>query len=200
MYSTEDLYINTHMAEWCDISLSLYKEFAESCLFNKTFRYYLENEQIIDVQFKEWAMHHLWAIHHIDYKIVKDDLFRKIDEGLTFDTFMASPKTKKRLIDYRDRIRMFSCIYMILKNGNLFYVHGGILKGTKVKVDYIKSSIIDTKDVNIGMRCIEGIYVPITMLIDRAINPKKTIDGLIEVKVLKLEIIESGKVIDSVTY
>lgn len=200
MYSTKDLYSNNHMAEWSDISLALYKDFAVSCLFSKTFRYHLESGDLIDVEFKEWAMHHLWAIHHIDYKISKDDLFQQIDDGLSFDMFMSSPKTKKRLIDYRDRIRMFSCIYTVLKNGNLFYVHEGILNGTKVKVDYIKSSIIDTKGVNVGMRFIDEVYVPITILIDRAINPQKTTQGLKEVKVIKLEIIENHQVVDTVIY
>ncbi len=200
MYNTNDLYKNTHMAEWSNISLALYKDFAKNCLFDKTFRYFLDNESTIDVEFKEWAMHHLWAIHHIDYKISKKDLFDEIDNGLSFDRLMSSSETKKRLMNYRDRLRMFSCIYTILKNGNLFYVHEGVLEGTRIKVDYLKSSIIDTKGANIGMRFIDGAYVPITLLIDRAINPRKTVEGLRRIRVTKLEIIENDQIIDVIIY
>lgn len=187
------------MAGWSDISLQLYKDFSTIHLFPKIFRYHLANNTVIDVAFKEWAMHHLWAIHHIDYRIDKHNLFNKIDAGLSFATFARDRQMKRRLMDYRDRLRMFSCIYMILKTGTLFYVHNGVLSGTKVKIDYIKSEIIDTKGVNIGMRYEDGVYVPITMLIDRAINPTKTTQGLSAIPVLKLEIIERGAVIETIT-
>ena len=53
MLTKEQLYVQNTMPEWSDISLALYKEFTVDCLFPKTFRFYLDNEQIIDVQFKE---------------------------------------------------------------------------------------------------------------------------------------------------
>ncbi len=59
MLTKEQLYDQNTMPKWTDISLELYKEFSMDCLFPKTFRYYLENEMIIDVKFKEWAMKHL---------------------------------------------------------------------------------------------------------------------------------------------
>ncbi len=70
MLTKEQLYTQATMPEWKDISLKLYKDFSVECLFPKVFRYYLENEQIIEVAFKEWAMKHLWAIHHIDSRTV----------------------------------------------------------------------------------------------------------------------------------
>lgn len=79
-------------------NIRLYKEFAIDCLFLKTFRYYLDNEQIIDVQFKEWAMKHLWAIHHIDSRIDKDKLFEEIDNGLSISHFRATPAMRKKEI------------------------------------------------------------------------------------------------------
>lgn len=200
MLTIDELLKKDTMPEWADISLSLYKEFSITCLFPKTFRYYLVNGVEINIEFKEWAMHHLWAIHHINYKISKDELFEKIDDGLVFADFTQIKSMKKRLINYRDRIRMFSCVYHILKTGNLFYVEGGKLKNSDIKIDYLKSKIISTKGVNLGVRLEEGVYVPITMLIDRAINPTETTEELDELKVLKLEIIEDGKIVETVLY
>lgn len=46
----------------------------------------------------------------------------------------------------------------------------------------------------------ENVYVPLTFLIDRAINPSKTLEGLEEIRVLKLEIIERNKIIETIDY
>lgn len=200
MLTKEQLYIQNTMPEWNDISLGLYKEFAIDCLFPKTFRYHLDNEQIIDVQFKEWAMKHLWAIHHIDSRIDKDKLFEEIDNGLSISHFRATPAMRKRLNDNKDRIRMFACIYQVLKKGAVFYVEDGKLSGTDIRIDYIKSKSISGKGVHLGMRFEENVYVPLTLLIDRAVNPTKTVEGLIEIKVKKLEIIENGNVIETIEY
>ena len=200
MLTKEQLYVQNTMPEWKDISLGLYKEFAIDCLFLKTFRYYLDNEQIINVQFKEWAMKHLWAIHHIDSKIDKNKLFEKIDNGLSISHFRATPAMRKRLNDNKDRIRMFACIYQVLKNGSVFYVENGKLSDTDIRIDYIKSKTINGKGVHLGMWFEENVYVPLTLLINRAINPTKTIDGLTELKVQKLEIIENEKVIETIEY
>ena len=58
-FTKEQLLTLDKMPTWDDISLALYKEFAIDVLFPKTFRYYLGNEIVIDIQFKEWAMKHL---------------------------------------------------------------------------------------------------------------------------------------------
>ncbi len=50
------------------------------------------------------------------------------------------------------------------------------------------------------MRFEEGVYVPLTSLIDRAINPRKTLTGLSQIKVQELEIIENGKIIETIQY
>lgn len=200
MLTKEQLYIQNTMPEWKEISLGLYKEFAIDCLFPKTFRYYLENEQIIDVRSKEWAMKHLWAIHHIDSKIDKNRLFEEIDNGLSISHFRATPAMRKRLNDNKDRIRMFACVYQVLKNGMIFYVENGKLSGTDIKIDYIKSKSINGKGVHLGMRFEDNVYVPLTLLIDRAVNPTKTVKGLSEIKVQKLEIIEKEKIIETIEY
>lgn len=87
MLTTEQLYTQDEMPDWGDISLALYKEFSEKCLFSKTFRYYLENQIVIDVQFKEWAMKHLWSIHHINvspFSFTPQHSFDKIKLTLVF--------------------------------------------------------------------------------------------------------------------
>ncbi|MFI3215094.1 MAG: hypothetical protein R3Y24_17440 [Eubacteriales bacterium] len=200
MFTIEDLLVVDTMPTWNDISLDLYKEFAIDVLFSKTFRYYLENDLIIDVQFKEWAMKHLWSIQHINGGINNTELFNKIDEGLSFADFSKTKAMKKRLLDNKDRIRMFACVYTILKTGNMFYVEEGKLLDTKIRVDYIKSKEIDAKGVNLGMRFEEGVYVPLTLLIDRAIDPNKTVRNLKAIKVLKLEIIENEQTLESIEY
>lgn len=99
MLTKEQLFLQECMPDWGDISLALYKEFSEDCLFSKTFRYYLENQIIIDVQFKEWAMKHLWSIHHLNSRIDKNKLFKEIANGLDFADFRKTPAMRKRLND-----------------------------------------------------------------------------------------------------
>lgn len=200
MLTKEQLYIQDTMPEWADISLGLYKEFSVECLFPKTFRYFLENDLIINVEFKEWAMKHLWAIHHIDSRIDKNRLFEEIENGLDIGEFRKTSAMRKRLNDNKDRIRMFACVYQIMRTGVVFYVEGGKLPGSDVRVDYIKSKLICGKGVHLGMRFEDSVYVPLTLLIDRAISPNKTVEGLMKLKVKKLEIIEDGKIIESVEY
>lgn len=200
MLTKEQLYVQNTMPEWSDISLGLYKEFSVKCLFPKTFRYYLENELIIDVEFKEWAMKHLWAIHHIDSRIDKDRLFEEIGNGLDIGNFRTTSAMRKRLNDNKDRIRMFACVYQIMKTGTVFYVEGGRLPGSEVRIDYIKSKSICGKGIHLGMRFEDNVYVPLTLLIDRAISPNKTVEGLMEIKVKRLEIIEGGKIIEATEY
>ena len=74
------------------------------------------------------------------------------------------------------------------------------MKNSEVKVDYIKSKIINGKGVHLGMRYEEEVYVPLTMLVDRAVNPDKSLEGLDKIEVRKLEIIESGKIIETIEH
>ena len=200
MFTPEDLLVQDSMPAWNDISLKLYKDFSVQYLFKRSFEYYLEDGTIVNVEFKEWAMKHLWSIQHIDGSIDKNCLFDLIDKGLDISNFLKDEVKRKRTWDNKDRIRMFACIYGILKTGNLFYVNDGELEGTRIKIDYIRSKIISNKGVNIGMRCEDGVYVPITILIDRAVNPTKTVDGLLQLKVIKLHILENDEIIEVVNY
>ncbi len=200
MLTKEQLYVQDTMPDWSDISLSLYKDFSAECLFPKTFRYYLENGLVINVEFKKWAMKHLWAIHHIDSRIDKERLFEEIESGLDIGSFRTTPAMRKRLNDNKDRIRMFACVYQILKTGSVFYVKDGKLPQSEIRIDYIKSKLICGKGVHLGMRFEDNVYVPLTLLIDRAISPNKTVEGLMEMKVKKLEIIEDEKIIELIAY
>ena len=200
MLTTEDLLTQDSMPQFSDISLKLYKEFSVKYLLSRTFEYHLENGGIINVEFKEWAMKHLWSIQHIDRKIDKNKLFSLIDGGLDIGTFLADDVKRSRVWDNKDRIRMFACIYFILKTGDLFYVPNGKLEGTKIRVDYIRSKIISTKGVNVGMRYEEGAYVPLTLLVDRAINPDETVKKLKQLKVSKLYIKENDKIVETIDY
>lgn len=105
---------------------------------------------------------------------------------------------QERSIMYR--IRMFACIFQIMKTGAVFYVENGKLSGTDIRIDYIKSKSISGKGVHLGMRYEEGVYVLLTLLIDRAINPTKTVEKLAEIKVQKLEIIENEKIVETIEY
>ena len=43
-------------------------------------------------------------------------LIEEIENGLDLDSFMENKKLKKRLNDFKHRIRMFGCIYQIMKD------------------------------------------------------------------------------------
>ena len=113
MLHSNDLLTIETMPSWSDISLALYKEFSEQYLIPTIFRYYLENGEIIDVRFEEWAIYHILGIQHINGKISKTKFFEEIENGLDLDSFMEN---KKRLNDFKHRIRMFGCIYQIMKD------------------------------------------------------------------------------------
>lgn len=200
MLTTNDLLLQDTMPQWADISLTLYKEFSESILFKTTFRYYTADGKVFDVNFKEWGIYHMLAIHHIDYHIKNEDFFCAIDNGLDFATFRADKMKRYRLMDNKDRIRMFACVYQILKNGNCFYVQEGKIPDTDIKVDYLLYKLIDEKGINVGIRYEDNTYVPLTLLVDRAINPTATIDKLKHIDMEKLEIIEDGTIKDTIIY
>lgn len=166
MLHSNDLLTIETMPSWSDISLALYKEFSEQYLIPTIFRYYLENGEIIDVRFEEWAIYHILGIQHINGMISKTKFFEEIENGLDLDSFMENKKLKKRLNDFKHRIRMFGCIYQIMKDEELFYIKDKQLKDSSVKADYIKYALIDNKGANVGIRYFENQYIAYTMLID----------------------------------
>ena len=158
MLKTNDLLELRSMPLWPEISLTLYKQFAQQYLIPTVFRYHLKNNKILDVKFTEWSIYHLLGMQHIDGKIRNTDFFHKIDEGLDFGMFTENRRTKKRFNDYKLRIRMFSCVYSIMCTADMFFVKSGQIEGKSVKADYLKHALIDGKGVNIGIRNINGNY------------------------------------------
>lgn len=113
---------------------------------------------------------------------------------------MENKKLKKRLNDFKHRIRMFGCIYQIMKDEELFYIKDKQLKDSSVKADYIKYALIDNKGANVGIRYFENQYIAYTMLIDRSINPTATVEGLISIRIEKLEIIRDGEIVETIVH
>lgn len=82
----------------------------------------------------------------------------------------------------------------------LFYIKDKQLKDSSVKADYIKYTLIDNKGANVGIRYFENQYIAYTMLIDRSINPTATVEGLIPIRIEKLEIIRDGEIVETIVH
>lgn len=82
----------------------------------------------------------------------------------------------------------------------LFYIKDKQLKDSSVKADYIKYTLIDNKGANVGIRYFENQYIAYTMLIDRSINPTATVEGLIPIRIEKLEIIREGEIVETIVH
>lgn len=65
------------MPLWQDISLKLYKDFAEEYLVNTLFRYYLKDGQVLEVHFTEEGIYHMLGIQHINGKISGEAFLKK---------------------------------------------------------------------------------------------------------------------------
>ena len=137
------------------------------------------------MRFTEESVYHLLGIQHIDGKISRTDFFVAIQEELDFQHFILDNKMKKRFNDFKHRIRMFSCIYQVMRNQSLFYVNNGKIPGTSILADYVKYSLIDQKGVNIGIRLMDGCYVAYTLLVERSIHPTAVTEKLLPLKVKK---------------
>ena len=51
-----------------------------------------------------------------------------------------------------------------------------------------------------GIRYFENQYIAYTMLIDRSINPTATVEGLIPIRIEKLEIIRDGEIVETLVH
>ena len=56
------------------------------------------------------------------------------------------------------------------------------------------------KGINVGIRKMNGLLTAFTVLVDRAINPIATIDGIQPVEVVRLEIIRNHKMVEEIKY
>lgn len=200
MLQIDDLLETKEMPAWSQINLKLYKDFSEKYLLPSVFKYYLKNGKVLEIYFTEWGIYHMLGIQHINVKISNTQFFDLIDEGLDFQNFTEKKSMRKRFYDMKHRIRSFACVYYIMKNQCIFYVPENQLPGSKIIAAYIKYGLVDGKGVNIGIRRVDGKYVPYTMLIDRSSNCTATTDKLVPVQIEKLEIYRGGKMIEKIVY
>ena len=174
MLTKDNLLTQDSLPHINDVSLKLYKDFSIDILFKQKFHYYFTDGTDIIIKFKEWGIYHMLAIQHIDNSISKNNFFKQIDIGLSFNDFTAKNGIKKRFNNYKERITMFSCIYRALKYGRVFYVPNQSVPNTqRVKSDYIIYRELSGKGLNLGIKYTEGYFVPITILVSKAINLKK---------------------------
>ena len=156
MLTKEDLLTLDRIPEVSEVSLSLYKDFAEEFLFKRKFHYLLLDGTTVDIRFNEKGMHHMLGIQHTKLHIADTDLFNAIDNGLLIqdiidkkNLYSSYPKRTAKL-----RIESFACIYTVMKNGSAFYFPNQEIKGA-IKMDYILYQLFtDTKNhsVNIGIK------------------------------------------------
>ena len=166
MLTKDDLFEQCTLPNIKDISLELYKNFSIDVLLKQKFHYYFTDDSEIIIEFREWGIYHMLAIHHIDNRINKNNFFEKIDNGLKLETFERDIATKQRYKKRKTRITAFSCIYNTLLNGTAFYLPSGRVKNTaNVEVDYIIFDRIDGKGINYGLRKVGDVHVPITILL-----------------------------------
>ena len=101
MLTKEDLLVCNTLPNIKDVSLELYKEFAETYLIDRVFHYSFLDGTEIDVEFTEWGIYHMLSIQHINSKIGKNDFFKKINDGLSFENFKKKNSVNKRFKQYK---------------------------------------------------------------------------------------------------
>lgn len=194
-----------------DVSLELYKEFALAYLLPRKFIYHFSDNTSINVEFEEWGIYHMLGIQHIDYRIKNDELFQKIDNGLTFADFKVDDAIKDRFRKQKKRLAMFACTYNTLRKGKVFYIPSGKVKNTNnVEVNYILYRTLynnsgnnngNSNGINIGIRLERDKYVPLTILISKqsALMNYVDIDDCKLVK--KLEILDNrGNILETINH
>ena len=75
MLAKEDLLVCKTPPNKRDVSLQLYKEFAETYLIDKIFHYSFLDGTELDVEFTEWGIYHMLSIQHINGKINRNNFF-----------------------------------------------------------------------------------------------------------------------------
>ena len=97
MLRKEDLIVCNVPPNIKDISLELYKEFAEEYLIEKIFHYTFWDGTELTLEFTEWGIYHMLGIQHINGKISRETFFEKISSGLSFSDFEEKQSMKNRL-------------------------------------------------------------------------------------------------------
>lgn len=205
MLSIYDLLIQDSYPQLTDVSLRLYCEFARAFLVNRRFIYDFFDGDTIIVEFKEYGIHHMLGIHHIDRSIDKNKFFQTVDSGLDLSAFEINYRINQRFKDNKPRIRMFSCIYRTLLLGEFFYCPSETVKNTdNVKMDYIIYRKISNKGCNIGLRKTreDQTYIPLTLLVARQVDPELYIDRskIKIVKRMRIEDMNTGVTIENIVH
>lgn len=210
MLTKEDLLMCDTPPNIRDVSLELYKAFAEEYLIGKVFHYTFFDGTELNLEFTEWGIYHMLGIQHINGKIGSDTFFNRISEGLTFADFQKKKSMDNRFKKAKKRITSFACMYNCLKTGTVFYIPSGKVNGTVSvymnyivhrKINNISPTGITQNGINIGIRREKGIYTPLTILISKASDLEEYIKTE-DLKIIKsLEIKDkSGSIIDSISY
>lgn len=199
MLTKEDLLTQNVLPHIKDVSLKLYKDFSVDILFNRKFQYFFNNGTNITVEFREWGIYHMLSIQHINGRIGKNNFFNFIDNGLELTSFDSDNSIRGRYKKQKERITMFSCTYNSLRECFAFYVPSSKVSNTKnVKVDYIMFTIVSNKGMNIGLRKVGNVYIPITILISRTIDQKRYVNESEFKFIRKLEISDvSGQILET---
>lgn len=162
-----------------DISLELYRDFSESVLLKRTFEYLFDDSSTAVLQFTESGIYHMLGIHHIDRNISSTKFFNAIKNGLSFSNFCSNSAMNQRFKSMKPRLRIFACVYQTLRLGEVFYCPSGMVNNTKsVNMDYIIYRKVPDKGLNIGIRKDKQskVYIPLTVLVSKAIKPDIYID------------------------
>ena len=64
-----------------EVSLELYKEFAEEYLLDKIFHYTFLDGTELDIEFTQWGIYHMLGIQHINGKIGSDTFLTEYQRG-----------------------------------------------------------------------------------------------------------------------
>lgn len=210
MLTKEDLLVCQAPPNIKDVSLALYKAFAEEYLIGRIFRYTFTDGSVLNVQFTEWGIYHMLAIQHINGKIDRNNFFEQIEAGLDLNELQATDALKYRFKKFKKRITTFACIYQVMISGKIFYMPTGCVEGTSsVQMDYIAYKAFvnisptgkTMNGLNVGIRENGGIFVPLTMLISRNSNIEEYIETAVPKIVKCLEIIDGvGKIIDKICH
>lgn len=193
-----------------EVSLELYKEFAEEYLLDKIFHYTFLDGTEVNIEFTEWGIYHMLGIQHINGKINSNNFFNRISMGLSFADFQKKRSMDNRFKKSKKRITAFACVYNCLKTGTVFYIPSGKVNGTvSVQMEYIVHRKINNisptgftqNGINIGIRKEKGIYTPLTILISKASDLEEYIktEDLKIVKSLEIKN-KSGAIIDSISH
>ena len=203
MFNVDELLTCSAMPAISDVSLSLYKSFYENKLMPLVFSYDFFDGSSIQLEFPKARFRHLLGIQHIDHGITDDNIFQKLDDGLSFADWESDKRKHRKYNDMKDRIALFSCSYSTLKYGRIFYCPGRVVSNSpNVKLDYIILRQINNRGLNFGIRNEGGCHIPITIMPSRSSNIKKYVneDKLKVVSGLTIKNKYSQEVIEKLTY